>query len=364
MPPTVNLTGGITMARPRASVRTSGDAPAGFDKGFLDQRRRLTEFKVREARDRARRRAVAARQRQRQLAAAAKTLGVPVDRLDALHEADWELIRRQAKALESSAITLLRRQHTRQRAAFRNVMKNRKRLEYQGGNPVHTMCLWRAARAASVSSFPFTFNEGTAGLDSPAPVAPPPTTGNNLIRFTGSAHAAATSTPTHLTPVAGTELVTSHVFRTTAARNGVVSVTANYAPLGTIFLGAPGDCYGFAGEALARVELFFKVRVGPSRFAMAELPSGPSLVILDEEIQAGCDGVSRLLPVGVSGGESFQVANPDLGAAETGDTIEVNVGYSIYLSTAWRGDATATFAAANAPFFGLNVPVVVVKIEA
>jgi hypothetical protein len=244
-------------------------------------------------------------------------------------------------------------------------MKNRARLEYRRGNPVHQTCIWRATGPASVASFPFTFNQGSAGLVPPAPVAPPPTTGNNLIRLTAEAHANATGTPGRgqpadpLAPVAGTELVTSHVFETTADLDGIVSVTASYAPLGTIFLGAPGDCYGFGGGAYGRVELFLKVRI-----ANVDLPMGPSLVIAERDVDAGCDSQSALLPVGVSGGESFQLGNPDVGSVEAGETIRVTANYSIYLSTAWRSVARATFATTTAPFFGLNVPVVLVKIAA
>jgi hypothetical protein len=328
---------------------------------FIEHRRRLAEFRFHQDRDRARRVGVAARERRRLLDTMARKLGLSLERLDALHRADWELLQRQVKAQETAAVALLRQQHARQRVAFRTIMKNRKRLEYRFGNPLLQTCLWRAAAPVVVASFPFTFNEGTAGLDPPAPVAPPPTTGNNLIRFTASAHAAATSTK-GLQPVAGTEMVTSHVFRTTARADGLISVTANYAPLGTIFLGAPGDCVGLGGQARAELILFMRVRVLPPGRAPITFPVGDTLTILDEDINAGCAGESRLLPVGISGGDSYQVTNPDVGAVAEGETIEVTAGYSLTLRAASRGNAMASFATTTAPFFGLNVPVVIVKI--
>jgi hypothetical protein len=350
------------MARQRAAAQKPRRSPSGLDDAFLEQRRRLAEFRVRQERDRARRVAATAHRRRRYAAGLAKRIGVSLDQFDELDDADWETVQREARKQDGAALALLRQQHRRQRAAFRNVIKNRRRFEYRAGNPVHQTCIFRATGRASVASFPFTFNQGTAGLVPPAQVAPPPTTANNLIRFTAEAHANAFGIPgggrrDPLTPVAGTELVTSHVFETTAALDGVVSVTANYAPLGTIFLGAPGDCFGFGGRASASIELFAKVRI-----ADVDVPIGPTLMLLDERIHAGCDGESRLFPIGVSGGESFQVINPDLGSVDAGETVRVTAGYSIFLSTAWRGVARANFATANPPFFGLNVPVVVVKI--
>lgn len=161
------------------------------------------------------------------------------------------------------------------------------------------------------------------------------------------------------TPVAGIELVTSHVFETTAQQDGVLSVTAMFAPLGTIFLGAPGDCYGLGGQAHARIELFMKVRVTIPDRRPIDLPVGETLTILDQAITAGCDGESRFISVGTVGGESYQVINADLTSVATGDTIRVAAGFALYLSTALHGSVSAHFSTRPS---GLNVPVVLVKI--
>jgi len=297
------------------------------------------------------------RERSRALAQAARRLGADVDVTPETYEAEWKALQLRAKEQHEASIPVLRHQHERQRAAFRRIMDNRRRLEYRGGNPVHQTCIWKAVQPASFQSLPFTFNTGTAGFDPPLPVAPPPTTGKCTITLKASAVANAAPSLPFQGPVAGTEIDTFHTFETTAEVDGQLSVSAYFAPLGNIFVGMPGSCL-FPGGTHVGMELFMNVRAGG-----IDLPVGPSRMILDQDLRASCAGESRNFLIGVSGGDAYEVSNPNLGSVQAGDTIRVKAAYAIYLAADWRGVCQATFASTTAPFFGLNVPLVLVTIS-
>ncbi len=117
------------MAKSRAATGKATKSVEAADQEFIEHLRQMAEFRFREERERARRVAAAARQRRRLLGHLAKKLGIALGQFDALHEADWKLVQHQAKAQEKAAIALLKRQHARQRAAFRNVLKHRGRFD-------------------------------------------------------------------------------------------------------------------------------------------------------------------------------------------------------------------------------------------
>jgi len=343
----------------RADDRADDHADEGVDADFVEERRGLAEFDFGELHDWARRVGVAARKRRAVVEKLATASGTSLTEIDALHEADWALVQRQAQEREASANALLAHHHARQRAALKTVAAHRERFEYQGGNPVFQSCLWRAAAPVTIALLPFTFNQGAAGLAPPAPVSPPPTVGNNLVRFTASAQANASGTPSQLVPVAGFELLTSHAFQTTARADGILSVSAHFAPLGTIFLGAPGDCVGFGGSAGATLTVLMDVRITTPTGRRIDIPRGDVREIMTERVHAGCDAETRLLLVGPTGGDAYSLTNADLASVEEGDTVRVTARYVLRLSTALRGSAVATFATAPS---GLNVPLVVAKI--
>jgi hypothetical protein len=343
-----------TVAGKGGPAPTSRDVPRHL-RGFLEQRRRLAEYRIREQRDRARRLAIAAREARK----ATRGLGLPADAVAAIAEADWELIQRQRKEQEAAAVKLLARQEDRRRAAFKKAIHS-KRLAAAAPSPTLSQtCMWKASGPAGFATFPFVFNTGRFGFDGPQPDSPFPTAGKSVIRFKASAIANAApafSQAGYQQPVAGAEIVTSHVFETTADQSGRLSVSAFYAPLGTIFVGAPGD-YFFPGNVYVAVELFMNVTVGND-----DIPTGPSLKILEQGVEGGIGGQSRLFAVGAES-ETFQLDNPNLATVEAGDTISVTVSYSVYLSATWRGVATASFRSSGSPVFGLNVPVVLATIS-
>jgi hypothetical protein len=342
------------MAGKDKSAPTSRDVPRHL-RSFLEQRRLLAEYRLREQRDRARRIAVAAREVRK----AVRGLEVPADALTAIAEADWELIQRQRKDQERAATKLLSRQEQRRRAAFKKAIHNR---GMRAADPTPTLsqtCMWKASGPAGFATFPFVFNTGVFGFDGPPPDSPLPTVGKSLIRFQASAIANAAPTFSqagYQEPIAGAEIVTFHVFETTAEQSGRLSISAFYAPLGKIFVGAPGD-YFFPGGVYVSVDLFMNVTVGND-----DIPMGPTLTILDQDTKGGLNGQSRLFAVGAQS-ETFQLDNPNLATVEAGDTISVTASYSVYLSAAWRGVATATFRSSGSPVLGLNVPVVLATIS-
>lgn len=347
------------MAKKLTADEANAEALEAADREFIEGRRRLLDFDMKEQRDRARRVAVAARKRRKVLETVAKTTGVSLEQIDALHDADWELVLRQAKAREASAMTLLKRHHAGQRAAMKTVLKQRERFEYQGGNPIFQTCMWRATSAVTFAEVPIFFpNQGTAGLIPPSD-SPLPTVGNNLIRFSASARANATGSFDRFEPASGFELLTSHVFVTTARADGILSVTGHFAPLGTVFLGAPGDCYGLGGSASVTLTVFLDVRITPPGAFGFNVPRGDPREILFQRVDAGCDTETRQVLVGPTGGESYTLTNADLAGVQTGDTIRVNARFALRLATALRGNAVAGFLL---PPNGLNVPLVVAKI--
>jgi hypothetical protein len=124
-------------------------------------------------------------------------------------------------------------------------------------------------------------------------------------------------------------------------------------------------CLWRAAAAATAIVIPFTINEGVAGFAPPaggfpiDLPVGETREIVDKRIHAGCDGGTRVVPVGPSGGESFQLVHPDVIAVAAGDTIRVAARFALRLSTALRGSAFANFSTGPA---GFNVPMVLVKI--
>jgi hypothetical protein len=162
-----------------------------------------------------------------------------------------------------------------------------------------------------------------------------------------------------LSPAAAVDIFTEHVFEAEVPHEGVLSVIGSYAPAGNIFLGAPGDCV-LPGGASAEVLLFMFVEVDTASGERIDMPLGTTTMIVDQSVDATCDGTNRLMRVGTSNGVAFQLAHNGIIAVEAGDLVRVRAGVDVFLRTALRGNAQAIFAPQP---FGINVPMVVFKID-
>jgi hypothetical protein len=329
---------------------------SSFD-AFSQHIRQARELRTKELIDEARRVGAAARKRRRTVESAAKKAGLDLASVDLLHDKDWELAVRQVAKQEKSAIALAKQRRARERQVLRTVTKYRERFEYRKGNPHTSICLWQEAGSPGLFFTPQSFNDGVAQLLS-SPTPPPARVGQNIIRFSAEVRARAAH-DFHLNPVAAADILTRHLFTTTAPHAGVLSATANYVPSGTIFLGAPGDCVT-AGSAGAEVLLIMFVTIITAAGDFIELPLGATQSIVDQEVKASCDGKSRLIQVGTINGVAFQLAHNNIIAVEEGDFIGVSAGFDIFIWGALRGDARATF---DPQPFGLNVPMVLVRID-
>jgi hypothetical protein len=164
----------------------------------------------------------------------------------------------------------------------------------------------------------------------------------------------------HLQPAAAVDIFTAHVFEGTATQAGSLTVTVQYAPSGFIFLGAPGDCV-LPGEAGADVLGFMTVEIDTVDGDHIELPMGATHPILNQSVDATCDGKTMLIPMGgVQVQTTEQLVHPNVINVQAGDLIRVTAGVDLFLKTALRGTARATFTPQPS---GVNVPLVVLRID-
>ena len=235
---------------------------------FVKQRR---QYKTRETADRANRLLASELNHRKLLSSITAKIGFDLGAFDRERQRDWDTLLKNAARQQKEAIPILRQQRVRQREAFRTVMKHRKRFEYKKGNPHTSICVWRARPFPDVLINEQTFSDGVFQVTAPTTLA---SIGQNVIRFNASAqgnlpHGVNPFEPvpslepfSNLDPVESLELTTEHVFVSTAPQAGSLSVTATYAPIGNIFLGAPGALVA-AGSAWTDVELYIRVLITP-----------------------------------------------------------------------------------------------------
>jgi hypothetical protein len=349
------------------------DSPA-MEKGrrallkFIKDRR---QFKNRRATDRARRLVIFESNHRKLVSGSTSKRQFDLAAFDREVQRDWESLLKDGARQQKEASRLFRQQRTRQREALRTINKHRGRFEYKKGNPHAATCIWRARPFPDVLINEQTFSDGVFNVTSPTTLA---NVGNNVIRFNASAQGrgAYIANPfepvpslepfSNLQPVESLELITEHVFVTTASQAGSLSVTATYAPIGTIFLGAPGALVA-AGSAGAEIDLYIRVLITPhgrGQSRQFEVPLDNVKKIVDENVQAGYRGESQLVVVGSAHSPAEQFSQNNVVQVDAGDTITVIAGFDIILAGELRGIAQATFSPAPS---GLNVPMVLVTID-
>ncbi len=335
---------------------------------FIKDRR---QFKNREATDRARRLVTFESNHRKLMSAPTSKRQFDLAAFDREVQRDWENLLKDAARQQKEASGLLRQQRARQREALRTITKHRRRFEYKKGNPHAATCIWRARPFPDVLINEQTFSDGVFNVTAPTTLA---SVGNNVIRFNASAQgrgpyianpfepAPSLEPFSSLQPVESLELTTEHVFVTTASQAGSLSVTANYAPLGTIFLGAPGALVA-AGSAGTEIDLYIRVLITPrggGRGSEFEVPLDSVKKIIDQNIQAGLSGASRLIVVGSAHAPAEQFSQNNVVQVAAGDTITVIAGFDLILVGELRGIAQAFFSPTPS---GFNVPMVLVTID-
>src|SRR5687767_11132995 len=217
----------------------------------------LREEQFKETVDRARRKAIASRKRRKLFEDLSEKAGFDISRLDALHAKDWESISKPSKRQVTSGLRLDKLERECQRLGLSAINKHRDRFEYKKGNPQTSICRWTAVNLPSAVINPQTFNNGNVTVVT-APVGTAAVGQNNLrTRIRVQANL---PNPSGLVPAAAVDIFTRHTFEAQVPHDGVLSVVAEYSPMGNIFLGAPGDCV-LPGESSAEVLLFMFVEI-------------------------------------------------------------------------------------------------------
>ncbi|HSQ20708.1 MAG TPA: hypothetical protein VLR92_10085 [Blastocatellia bacterium] len=314
------------------------------------------QHRVRQIFDQAKRATASAKTRHKVLSSMMKDSGVDLAKIDQQHQREWDLVLRRADRQQRAAVALLKQQRVRQREAFRTVMEHRDRFEYKKGNPHTSICLWRAIAAPDVLVTVQTFSDGIAQL-----TRQPESsfrTGDNSIRLIAET-IGAVAHGFHFTPVAAMELTTEHFFEGTMPHDGLLSVTAAFAPLGTIFLGAPGDCI-LNGDAGAEMLLYMRIIINPRSGLGFELPFGDTITIVDDDVNAGCDGASKQILVGGTHAVAHQLSRDNAVEVHAGDVVRVIAGYDMHIASSLRGVAMVNFFPSP---LGFNVPMVLLRIN-
>jgi hypothetical protein len=328
----------------------------------IKQRR---EFQNRELRDRAKRLVTSEFNHRPLLNAMPVKAGLDPVEFDRERQRDWELLVKDVARQQKEVIGILKRKRMRQREAFRTVMKHRKRFEYKKGNPHTSICLWRASQRPNVLVNEVPFSDGSFRF---IPIDAFRNVGNNIVRFNAEVLGVAPGQSpgigqfSHFAPtIEDLDLVTEHRFETTAPHAGRLSVTATYAPLGSVALRAPGALIA-PGSAWTDLQGYIRVIITAARGGSFELPFGETKTIVnqnDASVEAGFNANNKVVVVDSDHGLSYQLAQNNLVQVDAGDQITVISGYDLRIGAALRGDATATFSPAP---LGLNVPLVLVTI--
>ena len=328
-------------------------------RALFDLIRKRRQFQHRQMVDRAKRVAAASLLHRALIRSIAKNAGQDLAEFDAQRKLGWEKLCKDTERQQKAATALLKQKHKQQLQAFRSVMKNRHRFEYKKGNPHTAVCLWRASRNPNVLTNEETFSDGVFQF---VPINAFRNVGHNVVGFTAKV-IGRTSTGevfAHLSPVVESlDLITEHRFEGTAPHDGQLSVTAMYAPLGTIALRAPGD-FIFGGTAGINVQLYIRVIISPPQRQSFELPFGETKTIADADLRAGWNDESQLVVIDSDHGLNYQLTHNNVVQVNAGDQIIVIAGYDMLLGASSRGDATATFTPLPA---GLNVPMVMLTID-
>jgi hypothetical protein len=317
---------------------------------------KVRQHQLREQYEGARRSTAAARSRRKVLEAVLSNAGFDLASIEGQHQREWELILRQASSQQKTAVSILKQQRARQRQALRTIVENRERFEYKKGNPHTSICMWKATGAPNVLVNAQTFSDGVAGL-----TRQPETTvrtGDNTIRFTAEARGRLPH-DFKFSPVASVDFVTEHFFESTAPHDGTLSVTGTFAPLGTIFLGAPGDCV-INSSAGADIRLYMRIIINPRSGLGFELPFGDTITIASENLISTCDGVSRLMVIGGTHAVAHQLSRENAVEVAAGDVVQVIAGYDTNIAAGIRGIASLDFFTAPR---GFNVPMVLLRID-
>lgn len=167
--------------------------------------------------------------------------------LEKLHDEDYADCLKQTASRMKEAKKLLKQRLKAQKAFLRKVVRE-KRYEYERGNPVRISCL---SQATSITSGFETFENGGVVTLTPNLVSQSPSAFNNLTTF-----AATCNGPQGF---AGLEVVSLHDFEYLPREDGLLDVTAFFAPVGSFSMAARGGCL-FAGVAVLSVTGQLSVR--------------------------------------------------------------------------------------------------------
>lgn len=343
------------MAEKKPKVPEDGPAFTAFTKHLLARREEQFASLV----ENYKRAGVAARRRKKLFDKLAKATGVDLAGIEKLHAREWETVSHPSARQERAAARLAKLERSCQRIALSSINKNRDRFEYKKGNPHTSICNWRTVARPSVTINPQTFNQGVVNIVGQI-VGTNSRAGENFLRLRVRVESSrVTHDPGQLVPAAAVDIFTTHHFQTTVPHDGVLSIVANYAPTGNIFLSAPGDCI-FPGSAGAEVALFMFVQIEKTDGSFFDLPTGADATIIDRSLNATCDSTNTMVRVGTQNGVAYQLAHNQVTDVQQGEIVHVRAGIEIFMGTGAGGIAEAIFTPQP---FGLNIPMVLIKVD-
>jgi len=302
--------------------------------------------------DRMRRTVPGARRRDALFRRVAARVGFDASAMTALHARDYESCKQQVAAQRQAVRAQLRRRVTEQRALLRHVLQNRERFERRSGNPLTNICVWRTSTAppATVET---EAGSGSSVNMNPAVQGANPTAGTNRVTLSAICRGVCLLT-----------LRTHHLFEATAPHDGVLSVTAYFAPVGSYSLMAAGSCFGASGLSLLDLRARVKVRVRNDAGDVFRTPNPGFSLIVHDQTDAGCEADARAGAFDLDA-EAFEASRPRLMNVLSGDRILVTAQYNLIVSTTTLDGASGAEADLDlsSTDHGLNVPVVLMTVE-
>jgi len=302
--------------------------------------------------DRMRRTVPGARRRDALFRRVAGRLGFDASGMTALHARDYQTAKKQVAAQRQAVRAQLRRRVVEQQALLRHVLENRDRFERRSSNPVTQICVWRTSAPPPATLETDAGSGGSVDVD-PGMQSANPVAGTNRVTLSAVCRGVCLVT-----------LRTHHLFESTAPHDGVLSVSAFFAPVGSYSLTAAGGCFGAHGLSLLDLRARVKIRVRNDAGDIIRAPNPGFSLIVHDQTDAGCEADARAGAFDLNA-EAFEASRPRVMNVLSGDRILVTAQYNLLVSTTTldgTSGAEADFDLSSAGH-GLNVPVVLMTVE-
>ncbi len=313
--------------------------------------RRRAAFEAAQLRDRFRRGTVNQRHFTRLIRGLSTQLADNYTSLTKLHDHDYATCLRQSKHQLDDATRLTKERLKEQKALLRGIRRERTRFRYSAGNPVRTVCLSQASNIVAFTN-PDTSSTRSTVTIAPAVAEPPVRFFDNRVTFSATCIAANSHFEFALLDVA-----IFHDFAFRPPELGMLSATASFAPVGSFALTARGDCFA-PGTAVVTMGIGLRLIRVVDNALDATLGVSNGGLIVSEGASGDCGADAN------AGGFNFDSeAEPRSLPTEVfvgpADNLLFSCDTRIQILASQGATATLNL---SSPGFGLNVPVVLVRL--